>query len=408
LPQKPKVFHGWIVVALALMAITTYGLFFSYSLFIEPLEAEWQTSRAAISAVYTIYMVVYSACAIPMGWFSDRYGPRKALGLAAFLIGTGISLCSLATSVWQLYIFYGVIASLGQGAIYVVPTSTVNRWFVEKKGLAVGIAISGVGVGLLVVPPVTSHIIINYGWQMAFIALGTTFFAINALVAVFIRGKPEDIGLQPLGKIEQEEPTLDYPASRRDFTVAEAIKTKPFWMIYLIGLFCFSAEQMVLVHIVPYSTGRGISPTEASFGISLLGIGTIVGRIIAGLASDRIGRIPTLAMCCFIEGAAIFGLLGVNSPAALYLTMFIHGLGYGGWAVLCSVMLGEFFGLKNLGMLIGAWFTVGALSGILGPLTGGIIFDTTKSYFLAIIIAGAISMGAVIASALIKPPKGHP
>ena len=172
--KKTRPYYGWIVVFLAFMSLTTYGLFFSYSVFLEPLETQLQASRTAISAVYTIYMAVYSACAIPMGLLSDKYGPKKILWLAAFLIGSGISLCSLATSVWQLYLFFGIIAALGHGAVFVAPISTVNRWFRRRRGLAAGIAISGLGVGLLVVPPITSQIVNMYGWQAAFIILGTT------------------------------------------------------------------------------------------------------------------------------------------------------------------------------------------------------------------------------------------
>ena len=167
--QKPKLFYGWVVVFIVFLSLTTYGLFSSYSVFLEPLEAELHTKRAAISMAYTIFLAVYSICATPMGWLSDRYGPRKTLWLAAFLIGCGITLCSLTTSLWQLYLFFGVIAAIGHGAIFVVPMSTLNRWFIQRRGLAVGIAACGIGFGLLVVPPITSQIINMYSWQVAFI-----------------------------------------------------------------------------------------------------------------------------------------------------------------------------------------------------------------------------------------------
>jgi MFS family permease len=391
------------VVFLGFTTIITYGLFFSYSVFLEPLEAELHSSRAAISAVYTIYMVVYGICAIPMGLLSDKYGPQKTLWLAALLIGSGISLCSLATSVWQLYLFFGVIAALGHGAIFVVPASTTNRWFIQKRGLAVGIIISGLGVGLLVVPPITAQIIDIYGWRVAFTVLGTTFFIINAIAGLFIRGRPEDKGLRPLGEVEQEFSASGYSPDSKDFAVTQVLKTKVFWMLYLVSFFCFGAEQMVLVHIVPYSTTIGISSITASLGISFLGVGTIIGRVVSGAVSDKIGRVFTLTLCCALEAAGILYLLLVDRPATLYFTMFFLGIGYGGWVVLGSVMLREFFGSKYLGAIIGVWFSSGAPAGILGPLMAGIIFDFTKSYFLAFLIAGTICAGAVILAILIKP-----
>ena len=183
------------------------------------------------------------------------------------------------------------------------------------------------------------------------------------------------------------------------------LKTKAFWMIYLVSIFCFGAEQMVSVHIVPYSTAIGISSTKASLGLSFLGVGTVIGRVIAGAASDKIGRTLTLVVCCGIEAVAIFCLLAVTDPATLYLTMLLLGLGYGGWAVSCAVILGDFFGLKNLGTIMGIWFTCSLPAGILGPLMGGIVFDFTESYFVALLIAGTTCIGAVILAALIKPPQ---
>ena len=404
--QKPKPFYGWVIVFCAFLAITTYGLFYSYSLFIEPLEAELHSSRAAISAVFTIYMVVYSVCGIPMGWLCDRYGPRKTLWLAALLIGSGIALCSSITSLWQLSLLFGVIAGMGHGAIYVVPTSTLSRWFIQRKGYAIGIATAGLGFGLFLVPPITAQVISMYGWQATFVILGVTFFAVNVIAGIFIRSSPEDKGLRPLGEIEEEPSAPKHlSVNTREFSVAEAVKTKAFWMLYLICVFAFAAEQMVIVHIVPYSGTFGISPAQASLGLSILGVAMVISRVGAGELSDRIGRVPVLAMSCGIETVSIFLLIAANSPAMLYLAMLLLGFGYGGWSVSGIAMLGDFFGLKHIGTITGIWFTCGAPAAVLGPLMGGIVFDVTKSYFLAIVIAGMVCFVAVVLALLIRPPQ---
>ncbi len=366
------------------MSLSTYGLFWSYSAFIEPLEATLHASRAEISAAYTMFMALYSICAVPMGWLSDKYGPRRTLWLAAFLIGGSVTLCSLITSLWQLYLLFGVVAALGHSAIFVVPMATLNRWFIQRRGLAVGIAACGIGFGLLVVPPIASQIIDMYSWQVAFVILGITFFIVNVIVGVFIRGRPADKGLRPFGEIGQELSASKYLADTKSFSLGEALKTKAFWLLYLVCLFSFAAEQMASVHVVPYSGTVGIPATKAVLGLSFLGVGSMVGRVGSGALSDRIGRVSTLVMWCCVEAVAIFCLISVNSPVTLYLTMLLLGFGYGGWAVLCPVMVGDFFGLKNLGTILGVWFTAGAPASVLGPLMGGIVFDLTKIYLLAL------------------------
>lgn len=407
--ENPKLYYGWINVFLAFLSITTYGLFYSYSVFIEPLEAALQSTRTEISAAYTMELAVYCACAIPWGWFSDKYGPGRALWLAALFIGGGTAFCGLTTSTYHLYIFFGVIAAIGHGAVWVVPTSTLNRWFIQRRGLAVGIAMCGLGFGLLVVPPATAKLIDVYGWQTTFIVLGITFFVLNLVVGLFIRGKPDDMGLRFLGETE-EETSISEDASViiKDFSVAETLRARSFWMLYLVFLFSFAAEQMVLVHLVPFGTAMGISTTQGALGLSFLGVGTIIGRVGIGALSDKIGRVPSLIMCSLIEAGSIFCILAVRGPLILYLTMLVLGFVYGGTAVLISATLADFFGLKNIGPIMGIWATSGVPASVLGPLLAGIVFDSTGSYFWAIIIAGIVCIGAVILAALIKDPQRHP
>lgn len=406
---KSKPFYGWFIVFLAFLSVSTYGVFYSYSAFIKPLEAELETTRAGISAAYTIFLSVYSLFAIPMGWLCDRYGPRKTLWLAALLIGGGVALSSRITSLWQLYLLFGIMAGMGHGAIFVVPTSTVTRWFIQRRGLAVGLTICGLGVGLLVLPPIAAQFIETQGWRATFVLLGVIGFTLNMIVGTFIKRRPEDKGLQPYGYTGEISLASKNSASNlKDYSVAEAVRTRTFWTLYFVCALAFAAEQMVLVHIIPYSGTIGISPTTASLGLSFLGAGTVIGRVGTGALSDRIGRIPVLVMGCCIETAAIFILIIINSPLTLYLTMLFLGFGYGGWVVLTSVILGDYFGLKNLGAIMGVYFTSGVPTAILGPLMAGIVYDFTSSYFLAIVIAGVISIVAIILAASIKTPRTSP
>ncbi|MDP7240484.1 MAG: MFS transporter, partial [Dehalococcoidia bacterium] len=132
-------YYGWVIVATSFVTLTTYGVFYSQGLFFEPLMTHFQWSRAEVSLAFTIYMATYTSAALPMGWLYDHYGPRPPLMIASILVGGGIALCSQVTALWQLYLLFGVVAGVGFGAIYPVPVATVVKWFLKRRGMAVGI-----------------------------------------------------------------------------------------------------------------------------------------------------------------------------------------------------------------------------------------------------------------------------
>jgi len=210
------------------------------------------------------------------------------------------------------------------------------------------------------------------------------------IAGTFIRRRPQDMGLQPLGY--GEEVKLATPPSMRDYSLPEILKARAFWVVYLTAVFCYGAENFLVVHLVPYCASLGIGAAEAAFGISCLGIGTILGRIGMGWLSDRIGRVPALMISVGLQASTTFAMLLITGVSILYPVMIIVGFGYGGWAALAMIIIGDFFGVKNMGKAQGIYFTNGILGGLVGPFLAGWIFDTTQSYYWAIIFAGVTCM----------------
>lgn len=383
--SESRFFYGWVIAFVGLLSVATFGVISSYGTLIKAVESHLNVSRTAASAAYAIEMTCYASFASVMGWLGDRYGPKAALWLSAVLMGGGIALCSTVHVVWQLYLLFGM-AGVGRSAVFVVCTAAVARWFVSKRGLAVGITACGVGVGLLVVPPMSEYVVRTRGWQAAFVFLGALAFLINMVAGLFIRHRTEDHGLRAPGC--GAAPTQPAQVAVKDFCLLEILKARAFWVVYLTAIFCYGAEQMLVVHLVPYCATRGIAAAQASLGLSCLGAGTIAGRIGMGWLSDRIGRVHTLMICCALQMATTFALLAVNGPGLLYGIMLLVGFAYGGWVVMNVLVLGDFFGLRNLGKALGLYLTDGILSGLLGPILGGAIYDATQSYFLAISFAG--------------------
>lgn len=402
-------YYGWVIVSISFFILTTYGIFFSYGVFFKPMINEFGWSRAHTSSVFSIFMIVYSFAAIPMGWLFDRYGPRIPLYLSTLFIGVGFPLCSYTNHLWQLCLFFGLIAAAGHGAVYVVPVSTVVRWFMDRRGMAVGIVVAGLGAGISAVPPIAERLIFVYGWRTTFIVLGFAYAGIHLIGATILRKSPEEVGLKPYGTLD---PGIDAPPSRAivsssaedmDLTVWEAVKARSFWMLYLSILFAFAAESLAMVHVVPFAQDMGIKSTIAVGSMTILGVGSMVGRIVMGTLSDRIGRKTTMGMAYLLQGMMMFCLLGTRNITSLYIVMAIMGLSYGGWAAVFAPLTGEYFGLSHMGKVLAVIFTSSAFSGILGPFLAGYIFDVTGSYQWAFIIAGSICLLAVILSFLIRP-----
>jgi MFS family permease len=385
--SKQRFFYGWTIVVAGFFSVATFGIISSYSTFIKPLESSLNASRTALSGAYTLEMICYAVFAPIMGWLCDKAGPRAALWLSGVLMGAGCALSSTIHSTWQLYALFGVVAGIGHSAVFVVPSSTSARWFIEKRGLAVGTTACGLGFGLLCIPPLSEYLIRAYDWQTAFIALGVLGFGINLVAGIFMRQKPEDMGLKALGAGKDVLQAAVAPAVK-EYSMREILRARAFWVVYLTAVFCYGAEQMLVVHLVPYCATLGITAAQASFGLSCLGIGTIAGRVGMGWLSDRVGRIPTLMAATGLQTVTTFGLLLISGPAVLYPIMLMIGFGYGGWAVLNVVVLGDYFGLKNLGKAMGFYLTNGVLASFVGPFLAGAIYDSTRSYFLAIIFAG--------------------
>ena len=400
--NQSRFFYGWVIAFVGFLSVATFGVISSYGTLIRSVELHLNVSRTAASAAYAIEMTCYASFAPLMGWLGDRYGPKAALWLSAVLMGSGIALCSAVDSIWQLYLLFG-IAGVGRSAVFVVCTAAVARWFVSRRGLAVGITACGVGFGLLVIPPMSEFVVRTRGWQAAFVFLGALALVINVIVGIFIRHKPEDLGLRALGF--GTAPPNPAQVAVRDFSLAEILRARAFWVVYLTAIFCYGAEQMLVVHLVPYCATRGIAAAQASLGLSCLGIGTVAGRIGMGWLSDRIGRVRTLMICCALQLLTTLALLAVNGPGLLYAMMLLVGFAYGGWVVMNVLLLGDFFGLKNLGKALGVYLTDGILSGLLGPVLGGAIFDATRSYFLAISFAGITCAIPFALAFTIRPAK---
>ena len=393
---KPKFFYGYILVLAAFfIMVVTWGAIYTFGVFFKPLLIEFGWTRAETSGAYSLFFVLHGLVYIVTGRLNDRFGPRIVMAACGFFFGLGYLLMSQISAIWQLYLFYGVIIAIGMGGT--VPlVSSVARWFVKRRGLMTGIAVSGIGAGTMIVPPVANWLISTYDWRISYIVIGSISLVSIVLAAQFLRRDPSQMGQLPYGADEVKEESLNLKV--RGFSLRKAVHTAQFWMLCIAVLGLGLCVQAIMVHIVPHAIDMGISAARAATIMTIIGGLSIAGRVIMGGYGDRIGNKPVLIIGFILMVIALSWVVAAKELWMLYLFAIIFGFSYGGLMTLQSPMVADLFGLHAHGVILGAVVFSTTIGGAIGPLLAGYIFDITSSYHLAFLVYVALS---VISLALI-------
>ena len=402
---KDKLFYGWVViVAFFIIGITLYGIQFSFGVFFKSIESEFNLTRTATSAISSANLLLAGGCAFLAGWALDRYGPKAVVLLMGLFTGLSLLLTSQTNSPWQLFITYSLLLSMGTGALYVVPTSTVSRWFDKKRGLALGIAGSGSGLGMVIMAPFATYLIYNFDWRMAYLIIGLIAWLIVLPLSRLLKGDPREVGALPDGldsptpAIEPEEEAIQ-PI---DSSLLHVFRTRTFWLVMFVWIFFAICIFLVFVHLVPHVTDLGISTGEAAVILSLMGGTATVGRVLTGVASDRIGRKLTVIITTLLQAGAMIWLIWAQDLWMFYLFALVFGFAYSGCAVSMGALISDTFGLGRIGAIFGVLEIGWGIGAALGPAIGGLIFDISNSYSLAFLIGALAMVLATLFIALIR------
>jgi MFS family permease len=405
-PQnKQKFFYGWLLlVACFGINAVIHGIRYSFGVFFKSLSGEFDLSRAATSGISSLYWVLCAIFALLGGILLDRYGPRKIMLPMGILTGLSLAATSQANASWQLYLSYSLLLSVGTGAVYSILMTTTQRWFHKKRGMAVGIVSSGVGFGTLVMTPLTAWLISIFDWRTTYLGIGLVTGLMIVGFSFLLKRDPAEMQLQPDG----EGPNLTTTTSNNSaietgFSTAQAYKSKSFWLIAAIWFLWSFSLMLIITHLVPHLTDIGIASTTAAFVGGLIGIVSIVGRLSVGWISDRLGRQSSILLTVSLQVAAILILTWSNSLGMLYVFAIIFGLGYGGLDPATVALIGDIFGVRNLGRITGSLTFFWALGAGAGSAVGGLIYDATGSYFSAFLLtAGFMLLADVLALSLRK------
>jgi len=403
------IFYGWFVVAAAFtVTLLGFGSAYTFSAFFEPLQAEFSASRASTSLVFSLAGFLYFGIGAASGSLADRVGSRTLSAIGMVLLGVGLALAGAARSLMEIYLAYGLGVGLGVGLSYVPVLGAVQRWFVRRRGFASGIAVSGIGVGTLVMPPLASWLIDLLGWRASYVLLGGLAAAIGAGVSILIVNDPRDRGLAPDGGliVPRSNPALPQGAS-----IGEAIRSPRFIALYAACLLCSFGVFVPFAHLVPFALDHGIPQSSAVLILGAIGFGSTAGRFLLGGLADRLGREASLIV--MFAGMAIAMGVWALSTQAWQLSMFalIYGLFYGGWVALLPAVVMDDYGGRNVSGIIGVLYTSVAVGTLAGPSTAGLAFDLTQSYTLPILasvcanIVSACIVAVAYGSSILKRKK---
>jgi MFS transporter, OFA family, oxalate/formate antiporter len=399
----PRIFYGWFVVAAAFaVTFAGFGSAYTFSAFVESLQRDFGASRGSVSLVFSLAGFLYFGLGAVSGPLADRWGSRRLAVAGMIMIGMGLAAASMARSLAEIYAAYGLGVGLGVGCSYVPVLGAVQRWFVKRRGFASGLAVSGIGVGTLVMPPLASLFIETLGWRGAYLTLGSLAAVVGAGMALLIENDPRDRGLGPDGDpLQPRAPSAQAVGA----SVGEAIKSSRFIGLYAACLIGSFGVFVPFVHLVPYAKDHDIPQSSAVLLLGVIGIGSTAGRFFLGGLADRIGR--QLATLMTFVGMALSLAVWVFATGfwALAVFAFIYGVFYGGWVALLPTLVMDYFGGRNVSGLIGILYTSVAFGTLIGPSAAGFAFDLSHSYTLPIVASACANI--IAAAIMITMSRGR-
>ncbi|MFB3886618.1 MAG: MFS transporter [Thermodesulfobacteriota bacterium] len=392
-----------------------YAIWYSFSVFFVALLNEFHWSRSVGAGAFSLFIIMHGVMGPVVGGMLDRFGPKGVILGGSVCLGIGLALCSFLQTWWQFYIFYGAITAIGVGSIGWVPnTSLIQRWFKEKRGLAMGLISSGIGVGILVCVPCFQLLITHAGWRTAYLLIAVLIPLIIISMTLAFLKKPQktaqsaETSMTLSRAVERDPLVINKEWASRQWTLRRAITTRIFWLLSLSLILNSYINQSIFAHQVAFFVDHGLSPLIASYIVGIIGIVSVGGKILWGALSDKIGRevTYTLGMICVVLGM-IFLILFNSLPVSIfpYCFAFFFSLGYASGSALPPLIAADLFEGGAYGRIYGTLNMINNVGGALGAWFAGFLFDQLGSYLSVFILLIAFSLFSCLNIWWVAPRK---
>ena len=429
-----NIYYGWIIVGVSfLVGATQVGAFQSIlAVFLKPMADSFGWSRTVISGTM-VFGSLFGGCISPfIGPILDKRGPRIVAFVSVLVLSSGLVSLAFMHHVWQLYLFFGVGRIVAVGALTLVVSVTISNWFIRKRGRAMGIAWLGPRLGMAVLPALAQYFIMTQGWRFAWAALGVLVFAISGLPSlIFLRRRPEDLGLLPDGDARKTAP-YDAPTSQdcADDPLS-ALKEEPIWtrrqvirnhtfrLLIITGSIFPLVQGATNFHMFPFLTDQGISETVSIMLISTFALSGCVGTLSCGFLADKFGSKPILIINGFASGivflafylAVTLGSAGTGWITIMFILQALNGILHGGRMPLLTKIWADYFGRRSLGRIQGLSNPFRFGTNAIGPILTALCFDLFQSYaipfysFIGLFFVSGLVTLYLPTPRLLKPPQ---
>lgn len=419
-PLSLPFYYGWFVISLCfLTTLTSAGVRSSPSVLIHPLEAEFGWSRTLIASAVSMNLLLFGIAAPLSGFLIDRFGPRKVMMGSLSLLIVGVSGTMMMTKFWQFFLVWGVIVGLGAGGVGSVLTATVgNRWFVAKRGLALGILGSASSTGQIIFLPLFMAMITYAGWRLGSMALIIVALILLPLIFLFMRDDPSEVGLEPYGSGDPKGTAIGGAASLRGMsaknatiTAKEVVTHPTFWLLAASFFVCGgTANGLIGTHLIPHEIEIGIPQIAAASLLGIMGGLNMVGTIFSGWMIDKVQPQRWLALVYALRGVSLLFLPFVHDFTGLVFFAIVYGLDWFATVPPSMAITADTFGRQNVGKVYGWIFMSHQIGAAIMASAAGAIRTWMGDYQFAFLSGGVIAMVAagLALQIKLKPKEAAP